>query len=181
VLHLVSEDTIEQRLHAGRENAEINSKNRLARVRALIPPSKPKAAPPVPLDPAQSFCDAASQLLQGALVSCEERFPAEGEASVLLVVVESDAAHWRERLRSLEAACFRPGVLLTIEVLDRAAADLLRRLAESGVISPSIHASRQLYPPPSVSDEEQERARAHQLFAGLKAKLAEVKNASLRP
>jgi hypothetical protein len=128
------------------------------------------------LDPAQSFCDGAVELLQGALVSCEERFPTEGDASVLLVVVESDAAHWRERLRSLEAACFRPGVLLTIEVLDRAAADLLRRLAESGVISPSIRASRQLYPPLAVSGEEQKRARAHELFAGLKARLASVKS-----
>jgi hypothetical protein len=171
VLHLVSENTIEQRLLGAPA-----PRDSLARIRALLPPSAPKAASAAPLDPAQSFCDGAAELLQGALVSCEERFPAQKDASVLLVVVESDAQRWRERLRPLEAACFPPGVLLQLEVLDRSAADLLRRLAEFGVVSPSVRASRQIYPPPSVSNEEQARARAHELFAGLKAKLAEVKS-----
>jgi superfamily II DNA or RNA helicase len=163
VLRLVSENTIEQRLHAAREIGAADSKDRLARIRGLMSVAKPKDD-----DPAKRFCEGAAELLQGALVSCEERFPDQGDISVLMVVVESDALHWREQLRPLESACLPP----PLEVLDRPAADLLRRLAESGVIRTSIRASRQLYP---ASDEEQERTRAHELFAGLKAKLAKVK------
>ena len=100
----------------------------------------------------REFCLGAAELLNGALVSCEERFPARGEASVLMVVVEADPDAWREKLRPLEHRYFaedRPGEpapAVRLEVLDRAAADLLRRLAEAGVVSPSLRASRVLYP-----------------------------------
>ena len=56
-----------------------------------------------PADRPREFCQGAVELLNGALVSCEERFPARGDASVLLVVVESDADRWREKLRPLGA------------------------------------------------------------------------------
>ena len=129
----------------------------------------PRAVPAA--DPPQAFCQRAAELLDGALVSCEERFPSRGEASVLLMVVERDADRWREELRPLETQHFmqpaaggEPPPAVSVEVVDRATAELLRRLAESGVVSPSLRASRMLYPPPSgpampLSAAEQNRAR----------------------
>ncbi len=122
-------------------------------------------------DPTRSFCQRASELLTCALVSGEERFPSRGEVSVLLLVVERDADRWREELRPLEAQYFgdktsggEPPPSVRLEVVDRTTSDLLRRLAESGVVSPSLRASRVLYPPETglaspISAPEQTRAR----------------------
>ncbi len=104
-------------------------------------------------DAPRSFCLRAAELLDGSLVACEERFPSRGEASVLLVVVEKEAERWGEALRPLAAQFFgaaatgdEPAPAVSLEVVDRATADLLRRLAESGIVSPSLRASRVLYP-----------------------------------
>ena len=105
-----------------------------------------------PSDVPREFCLAAAELLNGALVSCEERFPARGEASVLLMVVEADPDGWRGRLQPLEKRYFaegqpgEPPPAVRLEVVDRATAELLRRLAEAGVVSPSVRASRVLFP-----------------------------------
>src|SRR5205085_2917683 len=61
-------------------------------------PSAAEVAPPAPADPAVAFVQRAEQMINGALVACEERYPANATQPVLLVVVERDAGLWRDRL-----------------------------------------------------------------------------------
>ena len=55
---------------------------------ALAGRVSPEVAPRLPTDPPRAFCQRAVEVLGGALVACEERFPSRGESSVLLVVVD---------------------------------------------------------------------------------------------
>ena len=142
--------------------------------------------PSQPEDRPRSFCQKAAEVLNGSLVACEERFPARGDASVLLVVVESEADRCRALLEPLERQFFtaEPGreapPAVRLEVMDRQTAELLRRLAESGVVSPSLRASRVLYPPvqqgaaPVLSPQEQTRARAARDQHARRLKMARV-------
>ena len=142
------------------------------------------AAPPE--DRPRSFCEKAVEVLDGSLVACEERFPARGDASVLLVVVESETDRCRALLEPLERKFFTPQPgseappAVRLEVMDRATAELLRRLAESGVVSPSLRASRVLYPPPRpenapvLSPQEQARAKAARDQHARRLKMARV-------
>ena len=188
----LSEGVIDQRGDLSAIKMFNGRENFLQRLETLLPPttedkrpSRPEKAgpvhpgagvalrspPPAVTDAPRAFCARAAELLNGALVACEERFPSRGEASVLLVVVEQEAARWREELRPLEAQFFgkssagdEPAPAVSLEVVDRSTADLLRRLAESGVVSPSLRASRVLYPPETgralaLSASEQNRAR----------------------
>ena len=160
------------------------------RSKGLMVPAAGPAAPAMdrqkPSDAPREFCLAAAELLSGALVSCEERFPARGDASVLLMVVEADPDGWREKLKGLEGRCFaesrggEPPPPVRLEVVDRATAELLRRLAEAGVVSPSLRASRVLYPPAAGADaaplspQEQHRARQARDTHARKLKMARV-------
>ena len=79
----------------------------LSRLEQMIGSSLPKMKPVLPApvaqphDPAEAFVTHAAQALGPQLVACEERFP-EGNANpVLVVVVEREAAVWRERLRGI--------------------------------------------------------------------------------
>lgn len=148
VFNLVSQGTIEQRLLTARPTAEDFATRLLELLPGLPREERPKpAAPPAAPradDPPARFARGASELLDGALLACEERFPSRGEGSVVLAVVESDAEGCHERLRALETATLGAGIRL--EVMDRPTAEMLRRLAESGVVSPSLRASRVLYP-----------------------------------
>ena len=153
--------------------------------RAPLPAAKLLPGRDTPTDQPREFCHSAAELLNGALISCEERFPSHGEASVLLLVVEKDAELWRERLRPLEQRFFTesradespPAVRL--EVVDRSTAELLRRLAEAGVVNPSLRASRTLYPAPAdntapLSPQEQNRARLARDLHARKIKTARI-------
>ena len=71
--------------------------------------------------------------------------------------------HWRRSFFGQAASSGEPAPAVSVEVVDRATAELLRRLAESGVVSPSLRASRVLYPPDhgraaAISASEQNRA-----------------------
>ena len=210
VLSLVSEHTIEQRLHAAREapspeSASGRKSDFVAKLEALWPHA-PRTNGPVATgseqpnrrgaaagpssttkDGPREFCLGAAELMNGALVACEERFPSRVEAqSVVLVVVEREAERWREELRSLEEKCFRtarggeqaPAVKL--EVMDRATAEMLRRLAESGIVSPSARASRQLFPLPGgngavpLTPREEEASRRARERHARKVKAARI-------
>ena len=170
-----------------RRGARLESRPRpkLALVAALDPgASVPDAGKPS--DVPREFCLGAAELLNGALVSCEERFPARGEASVLLMVVEADPDAWREKLGPLERRYFaegrsgEPPPAVRLEVVDRATAELLRRLAEAGVVSPSVRASRVLFPfaagadAAPLSPQEQHRARTARDAHARKLKMARV-------
>ncbi len=141
--------------------------------------------PPASSDRPRAFCRRAVELLNGSLVACEERFPSRGEASVLLVVVERDAELFRAQLRPLETQILlaadpnEPAPNVHLEVVDRATAELLRRLAESGVVSPSLRASRILHPPPDdkmapLSPPEQTRARLARDQHARRVKMARI-------
>ena len=188
VLYLVSEQTIEQRIHTSvgsrAEPGGPAKANPVERLEQLMPallgpaapsmtrraaaregpaPARPKgefalrAPPSAPHDDRpRSFAAAAAEVLGEALVACEERFPAQGDRSIVLAVVDGDPALAKHRLRPLEERFFAPSAgaaapEIRLEVLDRAAAELLRRLAESGVVVPSSRASRVLYPAPDDS------------------------------
>jgi hypothetical protein len=149
-------------------------------------PLPPRAAP-LPEDRPKGFVSRAAELLGAVLVACEERFPSRGGGSVLLVVVERDAEACREQLRPLEEEFFRhDGAAagstsdVRLEVMDRPAAEMLRRLAESGVVSPSLRASRILYPvvsaedAPALSSQEQSHARSARDQHARRLKMARV-------
>ncbi len=195
MLSLVSEQTIEQRLYATRERAggeggegagrKTDFVDQLAALWPETPAAparniSPPAAARTPADPPLKFCAGAEELLNGALVACEERFPAQGESSVLLVVVDREAERWREVLRPLEEKCLRTVPEVKLEVMDHATAELLRRLAESGVVSPSVRASRRLFPAvaeggtPPLTPLEEERARQARERHARKVKAARV-------
>lgn len=165
VWSLVSQGTIEQRLLTARPGAE----DFALRLAELLPPALPEDGPKAVVAPAADdaparFARGASELLDGALLACEERFPSRGDGSVVLAVVEADAEGCHERLRPLEAATLGAGSEggIRLEVMDRPTAEMLRRLAESGVVSPSLRASRVLYPVSgsALTPGEEKRAAA---------------------
>ena len=142
-------------------------------------------SPSASWDQPRAFCQRAVDLLGSGLVACEERFPARGESSVLLMVVERDAERVREELRPLETEFLRatrdgePAPAVQLEVVDRTTAELLRRLAESGVVNPSLRATRVLYPPMGIAaqpltPQEQSRMRAAREQHARRVKMARI-------
>ena len=75
----------------------------LSRLQQLLGPSvsgpRVEEPKPLPVDRSLAFAQAAVEKLDGALIRCEESYPLEGAHSVLFIVVERDAALWREGLR----------------------------------------------------------------------------------
>jgi hypothetical protein len=210
VLSLVTEHTIEQRIQAARESASrataggAGKPDFVGQLERIWPTAKRAEVAKRPAmetapergtgavqseastDRPRKFCQDAAALLNGALVACEERFPTRGDSSVLLVVVDREAERWREPLRRLEQKCFHSppngeaAAEVKLEVMDRATAEMLRRLAESGVVNPSVRASRQLYPAPeangtaALTTAEKERARLARERHARKLKVARV-------
>jgi len=142
------------------------------------PPSQNPATvvPPPPADRSAAFAHCAAQMINGNLVACEERYPANAAHSVLLVVVERDADAWREKLRPVHEQLFGPEksdplAPVQLEVIDRGVAESLKRLAEAGIISTCVRATRHLHPPDGESEKaltSEERQKA----AGLREKAA---------
>ena len=151
-----------------------------------VPPRAPEAKPVLPADRIRGFADAAHQRINGALVRCEERYPAEGPHSVLYVVVERDAARFRDQLSALHDELFGPGrwdplAPVRLEVIDRATDEALQRLTEAGLIARTTRATRPLWPaeaagaaPPPLSAEELAKIGRHREQAARKLKMARV-------
>ena len=107
--------------------------------------------PPLPADRPRGFATAAQQRINGALLRCEERYPNDAPHSVLYVVVERDAAQYREQLGSLHEEYFGPGrwdplAPVRLEVIDRATDEALQRLIDAGLLAKTTRASRPLWP-----------------------------------
>jgi hypothetical protein len=146
--------------------------------------AKPKPlAPPLPADRPLGFAQAARQRIDGVLCRCEERYPEDGAHSVLYVVVERDAALYREQLGALHQDYFGPGQsdplsAVRLEVVDRATDDALQRLIQAGLFAPTTRATRPLWPPdlavapPPLSPAEREKAAAHRALAARKLRMA---------
>lgn len=149
-------------------------------------PASPSPKPPLPSDRPLGFAQAAHQRVNGALCRCEERYPLEGHHSVLYVVVERDAAQWREHLNALHQDYFGPGqsdplAPVRLEVIDRATDEALQRLIEAGLVTRTTRATRPLWPldagadlPAPLSDAEREKAAACRQRAARKLKMAAI-------
>ncbi|MBI4523552.1 MAG: DEAD/DEAH box helicase [Deltaproteobacteria bacterium] len=207
VINLVSEDTIEHRmletlaskqalaegvldLRGDLKQIKFKSGRQalLSRLQQLLAPGvftpddtakKEKASP---TDPALAFSRFAKEKLGEALVRCEERYPVEGSQSVLVTVVDTDAALWRERLFSLHKELCgngRSDPPTRIEVIDRATDEALKRLIDAGLIVPTIRAVRPLYSRDGevsavtpLSESEKQKALAYRERADRKLKIA---------
>ncbi len=140
---------------------------------ALMPGAKhaekTQAAPPPPADIPLALARRFASELGPTLVSCEERFPAEGDQSILLVVVDGDSNSLSSRVRNIadkllsssDSNGAQPSDL-AIEVIDRASLEALKRLEAAGLVKSTIRASRPLDAtevdePPPLSAEEQAR------------------------
>jgi hypothetical protein len=141
--------------------------------------------PALPVDRSLAFAERARTQLNGALVRCEERYPNAGAHTLLLVVVDRDAAFYREKLSSLHGDLFGAGKCdplapVQLEVIDRATDEVLEKLIAAGVIAQTIRTTRPLYPAssvpslPALSKEDQEKAAAHRAKAAYALKLARV-------
>ena len=209
VINLVSENTIEHRMLATLANKQaladgvLDLKGNLKEIKLRtgrqaflekleqLVTAKPDAQLPIarsqavlPADRSLGFARKAREWINGALFHCEERYPSAGAHSVLYVVVDRDAAQWRERLSELHGEFFGAGrsdplAPVQLEVVDRATHEALERLSASGLISITTRASRPLFPEaqatsPALSAEERAKAGAHRAQAARKLKMARL-------
>ena len=142
---------------------------------------KPK---PLPVDRAQAFCERALALLPTGLVRCEERYPLDGPHSVVVAVVERDAALWREKLTPVHQELFGPAVSdplapVKLEVIDRATDDAINRLIEAGLLVRQTRAARLLHPAgessttaSALTEAERQQIATHRQTAARKLKMA---------
>ncbi len=208
VINLISEKTIEHRMLgtladkkalAGavldREGNLTEIKLRggpqgmLARLEQILSSPRPAALEAaakcvLPVDRALGFAEEAARIVNGALVACEERYPAEGAHTVLVTVVERDAAQWSERLMSLHGKYFSDRDPLTpvqLEVIDRSTHEAIERLVAAGLLAPTWRAIRPLSSvvpgaaaPLPLSEVERARMTAFQDQAARKLKAARL-------
>jgi superfamily II DNA or RNA helicase len=206
VINLVSENTIEQRMletlsmkqaladgvldlrgdvtairFRGGKQAFLS---RLEQLMSHAP--KPVAAvakkKPLPVDRALGFSQIARKILGPACLRCEERYPAEGPHSVIVIVVDCDAPSCREKLLEPFEEFYGkeltdPLAPVTLEVIDRSADEAVARLVASGLISLNTRAIRDLEAPSGntaieLSEAERQKAQEHRRQANRKLKMA---------
>lgn len=206
VIHLVSERTIEQKMLETLSSKQAladgvldmrgdlsairfrgGKQAFLARLEQLISPAAKPVAPverkkPLPVDRGLGFSEIARKLLGPACVRCEERYPAEGPHSVLVVVVDRDAPLWRDKLSAPFEEFFGrdvsdPLAPVKLEVIDRSADEAVQRLVAAGLISLNTRAVRELGPPDAeqavrLTEAERQAAQEHRRQAGRKLKMA---------
>ncbi|MBV9298415.1 MAG: DEAD/DEAH box helicase [Verrucomicrobia bacterium] len=163
----------------------------LSRLELMIAPpglASPKQTPPAttipPADPAKAFAQQAARLIGAQLLACEERFPDGESNSVLVVVVDCDAATWCERLKPVYARLFgdrRAGSPedVRLEVIDRSTEEAIRRLCETGLVQMRIRATRRLHPTAEMSlvklsDEECARIDSQRALFKRKLKMGRI-------
>jgi hypothetical protein len=208
VINLVSENTIEHRMLETLSNKQALSDGVLdlrgdlneiklrsgrqaflSKLEQLISTVhiKPKSAevPVLPADRPLGFALAAQQRINGALVCCQERYPQDAAHSVLYVIVDRDAAQWREKLAALHEEFFGPGKCdplapVRLEVVDRATDEALNRLVESGLLARTSRAARPLWPAEPtatitpLSPADREKATAFRQQSSRKIKMAKI-------
>jgi hypothetical protein len=161
---------------------------RLAQVMApaAVPTAAAPARKPLPVDRGRAFAERAAELLQAVAVRCEERYPLDGPHSVVVMVVERDAAQWQARLAAVHEEFFGPAVSdplapVKLEVIDRQTDEAIKRLTDAGLIQSSTRATRVLHPceaasagAPGLSPEERARAAGHRQAAARSLKVARL-------
>ena len=209
VINLVSEATIEQRmldtlahkqaladgvldrigdlsqirLTSGRQSFLARLEKLVAAPAPAVGP-RPAVAKPLPVDRARAFAERAAGLLRTGLLRCEERYPLDGPHSVVVAVVERDAALWSEKLRPVHEELFGPGqsdplAPVKLEVIDRATDEAINRLIEAGLLVRQTRAARLLHPQDqpgaaatSLTEADRQQIAAQRAKAGRKLKLA---------
>jgi len=207
VIHLVSEHTIEHKmlgtlsskqaladgvldLRGDLQHIQFRAGRQafLARLQQIMaPPVAAEPVPkkkPVPVDRSLAFSQLAHEKLGAALVRCEERYPGRGAHSVLVVVVERDAALWRTNLAPLHEELFGrngsdPLSPTMLEVIDRSTDEAIERLIAAGLVARATRAARPLFPNGgesvvALSEEEKQKALAHRQQAARKLKMARL-------
>jgi hypothetical protein len=160
----------------------------LARLQQMLGPAPSpighaaERAKVLPVDRALAFSSLAAEKLREALVRCEERYPLEGSHSVLVAVVDAEAALWREKLIALHKEAFANGhsdPLSRVEVIDRATDEALKRMIDVGLIAPTTRAIRPLYSrdgeaPAAIplSESEKQKALDYRQKSNRKLKMA---------
>jgi hypothetical protein len=178
-------DLKEIKLQTGRQ-AFLAKLHQLVTQPAGAKPEAREVKPPLPADRPRGFVAAAQKRIDGALLRCEERYPNDAPHSVLYVVVERDAAQYREQLNALHAEYFGPGqwdplAPVRLEVIDRVTEEALQRLIDAGLLAKTTRATRPLWPadaaetaPPPLTAAELEKLSAHRQLAARKLKMARV-------
>jgi len=206
VIHLVSQNTIEQRMLETLSikqaladgildlRGDLNAirfrggkQAFIARLEQLISPT-PKAAVPapkkkvLPVDRALGFSQIARKIVGPACLRCEERYPAEGPHSVIVIVVDRDAPLCQEKLLAPFEEFFGrevsdPLAPVTLEVIDRSADEAMTRLVAAGLISLNTRAVRELDASSGtagseLTEAERQIAQEHRRQANRKLKMA---------
>jgi hypothetical protein len=162
----------------------------LAKLQQMIGPAiAGKTVPlakPLPVDRARALADQAATILRANLVRCEERYPIDGPHSVVVVVVERDAALCRSQLESVHRDLFGPGKIdpmapVKLQVIDRATDEALQHMIETGLVQRTTRAARPLYPvedskaaASALTAEQRQQVETHRQRAARKLKLAEL-------
>ena len=103
------------------------------------------------------------------LVRCEERYPKEGDHSVILVVANQAVQH-QSSIQDIFRKCLdedqrRQGDQTRLEVIDHATAEALDRLEKAGLIAPTYRSNRPLMPGAQVQEEQKPSLTASELKA----------------
>lgn len=130
-----------------------------------------EAKPSLPADRAMAFGQLLSERLGDNLVRCEERYPKEGDHSVIFVVANQAMQH-QNVIQDIYHKCLdddqrRQGDQTRLEVIDHATAEALDRLEKAGLIAPTCRSSRPLISNGS-SEEEQQPALSEEALATIK-------------
>lgn len=160
----------------------------LARLEQMLIPAPgappPKAVRQYPSDRSRAFAEEAQRLMGAALCHCEERYPQQGDFSVLYVVVDREAGQWQPRLERTFQELFdtpeAPAPPTRLEVIDRPTAETIERLAATGLIQISHRAIRRLLVDDDrpgaepLSDIERQKAADFRSAASRKWKIARL-------
>jgi hypothetical protein len=210
VINLVSEKTIEQRMLETLASKQaladgiLDRKGDLDKIKLaggrqvflkkleqiMAPTTAVTPAAPVPrmlpVDRSLAFSQRAREIVDGALVRCEERYPSNEPHSVLLVVVDRDAPLWMERLVPLHQELFGAGRIdplapVMLEVIDRATDEALQRLSKNGLVTLTSRATRPLFSketpadePVALTEEERNKIATHRQAAARKLKMVQL-------
>jgi superfamily II DNA or RNA helicase len=206
VINLVSENTIEHRMLGTLANKQAladgvldrmgdlkeiklqtGGQSFIAKIEQLLNVSAPIPKPVqkmLPADRSLGFAQMARQHLGETLVRCEERFPQNAPHSVLIAVVDRDAAGWKPKLESIRQEFFGPGLSdplapTELQVIDRATFEAMEQMISLGLIISGSRVNRVLFPEsasvaPTLSAEQQQAIDAFKLQAGRKIKMARL-------
>ena len=208
VINLVSADTIEHRMLAtladkrGLADGVLDRIGDLSQVRlrsgrqalvarleqVMLSGTAPaqSAKPAAPVDPAAAFAQRAAREAGAQLVSCEERYPSSAAATPTVVaVVEREAELWRPRLEAAFAETWKnaSGDVPRLVVLDRATEAALAALAEAGLVTVHIAATRRLHPVaeparPALTEAQQQEVATQRALAARRLKAARALRAA---